>query len=473
MEFWRAGVIPNLVVLAVLLAVIGGLRRIVPGWARLGIPDSIAAGALGFVLGPSVLGIAPLDPRELELVVYHAFAIVFIAVGLQRAHKVVARGGARSLAFVIVIVATAQVLIGFAMLAWWALAGGAPLHPGFGFMLMLGFAQGPGQALSFGGAWEHAGMHHGAQIGLTFAALGFAACVLMGAPLVAFARRRGWVEAPGWAEVGRTEEATVDEATPVHTIEAPSIEPTTMEPLTLQLAAIGCVYATVFLALWLVTRPLPPTHPLVASGWGFHFLIGSALAFAVRKALDRNVPRHGLDDRLLARISVTAVDFTTAAALAAIELDVVGQWIVPILLVAVVGGLATLVMCLWFARRAFPESPFAHALVLFGTLTGTLPTGFAMLRTVDPELRGPVARAMVVGATASIPLGFPLFVGILPFTVARWPAGFWPSVWLPLALCSIFLAVLVAVGLRMTPFRALRPLASLWPPLPATPPRDR
>ena len=473
MEFWRAGVIPNLVVLAVLLAVVGVVRRHVPAWARLGVPDSIAAGALGLALGPSGAGIAPTDPRQLELIVYHAFAIVFIAVGLQRAQKHVASGGARSLAFALPGSAVMQTVLGFAMLAGWAFAGGAPLHPGFGFMLMLGFSQGPGQALAFGSAWEHLGMEHGAQIGLTFAALGFAACVLIGVPLVAYGRRRGWVDAPGFGERDgqrdaappKVESHPVGEAVPLEAVGA-------MDPLTRQIVAVGSVYALTFVVLWLITRGLPTTHPLVATAWGFHFLVGSALAIGARKTADRVAPHHGLDDGLLARISVTAVDFTTAAALSAIELHVVGRWIVPIFLMALVGGLVTLVVCVWLARRAFPEAPFAHMLVLFGTATGTLPTGFALLRMVDPDLRGPVARSTVVAATAAMPIGAPLFVGVIPFVVSRWSEGFWPSVVLPLALAVIYFAVMIALARRLTPFRALRPLASAWPPVPDAKPRD-
>lgn len=473
MEFWRAGVIPNLVVLAVLLAVVGVVRRHVPAWARLGVPDSIAAGALGLALGPSGAGIAPIDPRQLELIVYHAFAVVFIAVGLQRAQKHVASGGARSLAFALPGSAVGQTVLGFAILAAWALADAAPLHPGFGFMLMLGFSQGPGQALAFGSAWENLGMEHGAQIGLTFAALGFATCVLVGVPLVAYGRKRGWVDAPGFGE--RTHEREPEAAPePTHPM-GESVPPEAvgaMDPLTRQIVAVGSVYALTFVVTWLTTRWLPQGHPLVATAWGFHFLVGSAIAIGTRRVADRVAPHHGLDDRLLARISVTAVDFTTAAALSAIELDVVGRWLVPILLMSLAGAVVTLVVCVWLARRAFPEAPFAHALVLFGTATGTLPTGFALLRMVDPELRGPVARSTVVAATASMPIGAPLFVGVIPFVVSRWSEGFWPSVVLPLVLATIYFVVMIALARRLTPFRALRPLASAWPPLAKPKPRD-
>jgi hypothetical protein len=36
----------------------------------------------------------------------------------------------------------------------------------------------------------------------------------------------------------------------------------------------------------------------------------------------------------------------------------------------------------------------------------------------------------------------------------------------------IYFAVMIALARRLTPFRALRPLASAWPPVPDAKPRD-
>jgi glutamate:Na+ symporter, ESS family len=466
-DYWHSSVVANALSIGVFLAFAAILRAKLPGWGRLGVPDGITAGAFALLLGPDLLAIAPLDRSALESGVYHGFAVVFIAVGLQAAPirdatvEGRARGSARSLSFALVALAVLQSLLAFAVLAAWAGITGAEHHPGLGFMVTLGFAQGPGQALSFGSAWEKLGMTDGAQIGLAFAALGFAWCCALGVPLVAYARRRGWIDplpprtvAPAAAadEHGLAEHAGVE----VRTTSA-------MEPLTLQLVIIACVYAVVFSVLLGITRLLPAGGSLGATLWGFHFLVGSALAIALRRFSDRARSPLPLHDDLLGRVAVVAVDFTTAAALGAIQLQTLGRYLLPILVLSSLGGLLTLWVSMWLARRAFPEAPFSHALLLYGTGTGTIPTGLALLRMVDPELRGPVARSTVIAATASIPLGAPLFMGVMPLAVSRWSSGFWPSVLLPLAVLAIYIVVLMLLWQRTAWLRWLRPLRSLWP----------
>ncbi|MBC8067545.1 MAG: hypothetical protein IAG13_04355 [Deltaproteobacteria bacterium] len=462
MDYWHGSVVANALSLGVLLAIAASLRAKLPGWGRLGVPDGITAGALALLLGPDVLAIAPLDRSGLESGVYHGFAIVFIAVGLQAAPRADVsvegrtRSSARSLSFAFIALAVLQSLLAFAMLAVWG-AGGTEHHPGLGFMVTLGFAQGPGQALSFGSAWAKLGMQDGAQIGLAFAALGFAWCCVLGVPLVAYARRRGWIdELPPRVVVPTT--STPDELADVE------VRTTTgMEPLTVALVVIACVYAVVFAFLSATTSLLPVGTSVGATMWGFHFLVGSALAIALRKLSDRSRTPLPLHDDLLGRVAVVAVDFTTAAALGAIQLHTLGRYLVPILVLSTAGGVFTLWISLWLARRAFPAAPFSHALLLYGTCTGTVPTGLALLRMVDPELRGPVARSTVIAVTASVPLGFPLFMGVMPLAVSRWPSGYWPSVLLPLALLATYAVVLALLWRRTAWLRWLRPLRSLWP----------
>ncbi len=228
---------------------------------------------------------------------------------------------------------------------------------------------------------------------------------------------------------------------------------------------IGCVYAAVFAVLWSPASVLPEGSTVAASIWGFHFIVGSLLAIALRRVVARRRLPVPLHDGLLGRIAATAVDFTTAAALSAIELDTLGDVIVPILPMTSCGGVLTLVLSLWLGRRAFPEAAFPHALLLYGTCTGTVPTGLALLRIVDPELRGPVAKSTIIAVTAGVPIGLPLFLGIIPVVVARRSAGFWPSVGLGAALLVGYTAVLVWIWVRVGPLRLLRLLTSLLPAL--------
>ncbi len=449
-----AAIVVDLLALAVLLAIAAWLRSRIPVLRRLAIPDAIVAGAFGLAVGPSALGLVPLTASELELVVYHGFAVVFVAVGLQAPLPGPRSGGARSMSVLLPTLSGVQVLIAFAVVAL-LVALGLDVPPAFGFLPMLGFAQGPGQALAIAGSWEPLGLRDGAQLGLVFAALGFACCCVVGVPLVALGRRFGWTRTRGFAE----NEAPQEIDTP-----APPSTTGMMEPLTAQVVAIGCVYAAALAALTGLTSLLPADHPIAATLWGFHFIAAALVAVGVRRLAARFGFERVFDDGLLARISVIGVDFTTAAALCAVALGVLGVWLVPILVLSIVTAGSTLVLSLWIARRVFPNRPFEHAVAVFGVSTGTLPTGLALLRALDPGLRGPVARNLALGATGSVPLGAPLMLGIIPFAVSLWDHGPVVALGVPAAVVAAYLGALAVAWKLLTPARLLRPLRRLWPP---------
>ena len=120
-------------------------------------------------------------------------------------------------------------------------------------------------------------------------------------------------------------------------------------------------------------------------------------------------------------------------------------------------------VCIWAAKRAFPSHPFEHAIVLFGCSTGTMPTGLALLRVLDPELKGPVATSAVLGATAAIIFGAPLLLVVIPAATAGFPGSFPGPVFLALGMIAVWSVVLVVLLRFAAPFRPLRPLTDLWP----------
>ncbi|MEM6290022.1 MAG: hypothetical protein AAGA54_02120 [Myxococcota bacterium] len=447
MNHWNADFVVNLLALAVLLGLAAGLRNRIAPLRRLRVPDSIVAGAAGLLLGPSVLDVIPFSIPNLELLVYHGFALVFIAVALQRAAPGARPGGARSIAVAIPSISILQVTLALLIVFAWTLV--EPLHPGFTLMPMLGFSQGPGQALSLGGAWESLGFTDGAQLGLTFAALGFASCCVLGIPVVAVARRRGWVH--GYQDA----EAEVAVAT------TEGSSHSTMEPLTSSVVAIALVYAAVFGVISALVTVLP--DGLIATAWGFHFIFGALIAMGLRRAAVAAKAEHMFHDRLLSRLAVLAVDVTTVAALSAVKLSVLGAFWLPILVLTVVLSAATLLACLWMARRVFPQEPFEHALLMFGMATGTLPTGLALLRILDPQLRGTVARNATLGVSGSIPFMAPLLVGVLPFAVSLWPEGTTTALGIPLGLMVLYAVGLAIAWRTVTPAQRRGRWTSLWP----------
>jgi ESS family glutamate:Na+ symporter len=459
MSFWQDSGIVQLLMIAGLLLLAAGVRRLVQRFWDIVMPDSMVAGLIGLILGPSLLAVLPFDTDFLEKVVYHALAIVFIAIGLQTPVKAKATGNARSMAIGIPLLAMLQGAVGLTVVLCWAAIRGGPVFPGFGLMVPLGFSQGPGQALSLGKAWESMGMVDGAQIGLIMAAIGFGWCAVLGVPLIGWARRRGWTEDPGRDPASgggpRGEQGGVRE------LRLPP--PGGMEPLSLQLAGIGAVYLLCWLILWGVGNALSGKPQLVALLFGFHFIISGILAMVFRRFIDVVPVPNRLHDGLLGRIAGSTVDVATCAAFCAIQLAVLEANLLPILITTTLAGTVTLIVCIWAARRAFPSHPFEHAIVLFGCSTGTMPTGLALLRVLDPELKGPVATSAVLGATAAIIFGAPLLLVVIPAAVAGYPGSFPGPVWLAFGMIVVWSGVLVLLLRFAAPFRIMRPFTDFWP----------
>ena len=458
MEYWSGGYVQDLLIVIGLIAVAAGLRRAVPRMQRLGMPDALLAGVFGLVLGPSLLGWLPFSPERLEVIIYHTLALVFIAVSLQAPPPGKPSGSARSIAFAIPAIAALQGVIGLlCVLGWNATAGGPELHSGWSMMLPLGFNQGPGPAMTLGSAWEAgAGMHDGAQIGLIMAAAGYAWCCIIGVGLVAWGRYRGW-------HVARGRDESPGEAAVVHERSSPRVvKAGGLEPLTAQLIAIAITYLLTWVLLEAISPVLPEQHR--STLWGFHFLLATGVALALRPLAARLPGGNPLDDDLLARISSVIVDVATCAALAAVSVSVLGRYLAPVLLISTVGGVVTLLACVWMARRAFPTAPFHHAIVTYGSLTGTATTGMALLRMLDPQLAGPAARNYVLAVTPAAVLGLPLFV-VMPLPVLTFPDSYPGKALLVLGILAAYVLILVVFWRLFAPLRFGRRWWRLWPPL--------
>lgn len=460
MGFWESGLVFNGLLICALLFAASTLRRLIPPLQKIGVPDSMVAGFIGLILGPTALALLPLDTEALESIVYHGLAIVFIAVSLQTPAKGKGGGGAKSVAFAIPTFAVLQGLVGLLAVLAFTFFMTERMHPGMGLMVPLGFNQGPGQALSLGKAWEASGFTDGGDVGLIVAAMGFAWAVFIGVPLVWLGRKLGWAKDPGRSPDSAKLESTQAAA------KVPGKGG--LELLSTQGAWIGVVYLATYgclLGLDHLLESKPGIQPMI---WGFHFIIATFLALGLRRVVDKltsttSLPDHMLDDRMLGRISGTTVDLITCGALAAVSLTVFRANLVPILVLTTLGGTATLLGCLWLARRAFPSAPFEHAVVIFGAATGTLPTGLALLRILDPEMEGPVPANVVLGSAGALVLSIPLLLVVLPIPIAGYAEDYFGSILLAAGICVVYIAALLIGWRFLGPLRFESPLARIWP----------
>ncbi|NLO37903.1 MAG: sodium:glutamate symporter [Ruminiclostridium sp.] len=390
-------------------------------------PTAMVAGLIGFI----VLQIARYGfgwvseekltqiQHELGYLISHLMAVGFIALALKdrskKKNKNISNTG-----FAIVSTYMVQGILGLAVSLALVKFAFPDLFPPFGMLLPLGFAQGSGQAVNVGIKWEEAGFRDGANISLAVANLGLLWALLGGVPYLNFLLKRVYKNQRKYAihEVKSME----PEKSTQHTSTMP--KSVHIDDLSIQLLLIGCVY----LLTWLfITGASKLLLPLGVFGetvsellWGFNFVIGTVIALATRFLMDklrrkRLIHTNYADNYLLQRISSASFDFMITASLAAISIRVLKEYWVPILVLTTIGGLFTMVYTYYMGRMIYNEDQLEHIVALYGMWTGTITTGVALLREIDPYSRTDVADNLVLGSGVAILLGFPMmFILALP-----------------------------------------------------------
>jgi len=379
------------------------------------VPACIIAGLLGLLFRTILVEfhIISSDTQILETLVYHIFNITFISLGLtiEKKEDVLTRKKSSfknisSMGLLIVTISALQFLIGGGFVILFNNLG-FHLFPTFGFLVPMGFDQGPGQALSIGKSWEGFGFTNAASIGLTFATLGYMFAIFVGVPLVYWAIKKGKVKIIG-SEISssfRKGYYTKDSEKQIAGIQ--TTHPANIDSLTFHAALVGVVYVLTYGFLKVLELITPPD--ISEMYWGFFFIWGLLIALIVKKIIVMAKAEYLLDAELQGRITGWGVDYLVAAAIAAISLDIILNYAVPILIMSLFAGVITLLWCVYFGPRVWREHSFARTAGIYGMETGTVATGLLLIRIVDPDFRSPAAIDLALGSVIALPFMFVMF----------------------------------------------------------------
>jgi ESS family glutamate:Na+ symporter len=289
------------------------------------------------------------------------------------------------------------------------------LFPTFGFLLPLGFSSGPGQAFAIGQGWERFGFAGAGSIGLTFAALGYLWACFGGIVLI----NRGLHK--GWAQLGAGGRPSSERGVYEKGVELPIGSRLTTDSIaidgnTYTVAVVLLTYVLTYLFLRLITVALSALGPmgkdLAVNLWGIGFIFAALVAMVVRGLLGVMRVEHTFDDASLTRVAGLAVDVMVAAALGAISLVVVMRFWLPILVMSTVAGILAFWLIPAVGHWIYPDHKFGRMLIVYGAATGTLATGLALLRVVDPDFRTPVATDYMYASAMVFVLAIPLILMI-------------------------------------------------------------
>ncbi|MGE0074426.1 MAG: sodium:glutamate symporter [Sphaerochaetaceae bacterium] len=456
---WNYIIHIGIISLSLLLAAL--MRARIRFFQKYLIPAPILAGILLLVFYNFIAPSWDLKSDYLGELVYHLLNLSFIAMMLRVTGKPANRNkGKRMLAENVTAVIGQyglQTFFGLLVTALLIATVKPDLFPAIGFTLALGFELGPGQAYSIGSTWERMGFVGGSSVGLTMAAIGFLLGSFGGVVLINQGLKRGWIGQEYLEKIKKKSIRTgffsrVESERPVGSYLSTDGE--SLDTFSYHIALVMLTYLISWGFLTLLTKLLHLIGPLgvdlAESLWGINFIFSAFCALGVKMFMRLVRVETTIDNATCNRLSGLSVDLTVAASLGAISLVAVQGYWLPILALVLVGAFLTLVILPAYCSRLYDDHQFYRMLVIYGTATGTLPTGLALLRVVDPEFETPVATDYLYSVGIVFILAIPIILSVnLPaFSVTRnRPELFWLAVGISfMYLLTAFIAYVILAG---------------------------
>ena len=388
------------------------LRRTIPLFRKCLIPSALLGGALLLIVNITAkqFDMTAVDNRLMQVITYHCLAIGFAAMSLKTeksSHKtnptqVLEFGALQGGCYMLQAFAGLGITILLFLLTQ---KGSAVVSYVCGLILPLAYGQGPGNALSWDinftntPAAQFAG---NCSFGLSLASIGFVVASVLGVLYINIYRKRGVLTVRSARPTG----VIIDPSNPDGN-EIPDNE--SVDKFTIQSGFVALAYALSFGFMCLLGALSDFTNSIA---WGFNFLWASLAAMLIKfvvKILQRTnlMHRDYINNYQMDRISGFSFDLMIVAGVSAIEINDIRNYILPVVLLGVVGAVITYVYIRKVTKECFKGFEHEMFLMTYGTMTGTASNGMILMKEIDPGLRTPTSSLYILS-------NFPAMVMIAP-----------------------------------------------------------
>ena len=272
-----------------------------------------------------------------------------------------------------------------------------------GLLLALGYGQGTGQAMNYGGIYEmEYGFAGGKSFGLTVAAMGFLSASFGGVIHLNYLKRKGKISLDKGSGL-QNEQVEGSNEIPMQD---------SIDKFTLQVAFIMVAYLLAYLLMYFLGQLVPGMRSTI---YGFNFLLGVLSATVLKNVINffHNrgiIHRHYTNNFLLTRATNFFFDIMVTAGIAAIRMSIIGKYWAVLLAMGLVGLVVTYLYVYFVCRKLFPNYVEQQFLAMYGMLTGTASTGIILLREIDGDFKTPVADNLVYQNFPAMVFGFPILI---------------------------------------------------------------
>ncbi|MGM0409370.1 MAG: sodium/glutamate symporter [Bacillota bacterium] len=355
------------------------------------VPASVIGGIVGLIVMNFALNDV-IKANTFTQIANHLFTLTFISIGLT-AHVSTGKKDDHSAAKNITKGSIAMGFLWNIMYALGAVVGGLiillignnfSMEPVYGMLIPLGFTQGPGPAAAMGTILEQQhGLENAAMVAMTFSAIGFIVCFVIGVPLakkgikIGLSKNIDDYKINEYIKRGFYKRNEKSSSLGKETTYSGNID-----TLSFHFSIIGISYLLgVGIAELIAMIP----------GFGENlsallFLWGMVAAYIIKFIMQKLDIDYLLNNTLQTKITAWSTDYIIVSAFMAIQLSVLADWLIPILIESLVITVLTFIISIYFGQRIGGRNDFERTLALFGSSTATVPSGVMLLRIVDPNL---------------------------------------------------------------------------------------
>ena len=402
------------------------------------VPASVIAGILGIVFVNIMNGTDVNIGTDMDMftqIVNHLFTVSFISIsltstsGTNRAKNIFA--GAVGMGFVWCFLYALTPLLSFGIV--YILGKSVRMDGIYGMLIQFAFCQGPGQSAAYGMIFEQYGWEHAAMVAIAFSAIGFVVAFLVGIPAAKAGIKRGLAKnclkmdnavLKGYFNREEQPETGIKDTTCNSNIET----------LTFHFAIIGLCYILAT-GIASVLSHLPGFFG--ASMSSMMFMNGMYAAYIVKWIIKKLKLDFLMENVLQNKITGWTADYLVVCAFMSVSIKMIRAWLMPILVVAVSMTIVTAGVCFYFGQRFGGSNDFERMVGMYGMCTGTVPSGIALVRIVDPEFR--TSTGIELGACNLVMLAStPVYLLILAYASG--------SLGINIVLFGLFLCAVVYLG---------------------------
>lgn len=386
MDFTALSLLYDIAWMSGLLLIAKIIRSKVKFVQRLYVPSALIAGFLGLFLGNQFLNVIPFS-TEISNYAGILIAFVFGSMFIGNKTKVSFKSMFQSVGDTFLVNAASEI----AQFAIFILLGVTVIpivfkgmNTAFGLMLPAGFVGGHGTAAAIGSVLVENGWKDATSIGQTFATVGLLGGILGGVAIINIGARKGKT-----AIIKSVEDLQEEMLTGLvheddrsifgkNTVNAMSIDTLTWH-FSLILVAVGMAYG--------VNTGLKIIMPSVSFPVYGLALVCSIILQGVLRIIKLD---DYVDKNIITHIGSSATDYLVAFGVASINISVVIKYLVPIIVLSVIGFVFVVTWFWIVSPRFFRNYWFERGMYIFGLSTGVMATGVILLRVTDPEFKSGV-----------------------------------------------------------------------------------